>query len=278
VAETQGIMLSELSHRQLQQVVAALLEAQGYVVHFALRPNYPHWDLVAYGPSNTVLGVYIEDREGAPRYDGRVSLEETMEWLQGGFTDVLQVFNQRSIDDDWEPDWESANLLDRPGFELWNRARLLDLISNHAGLATPHVPSIFLSHSTSDKSFVRNLAEQLSLAGVRVWLDEAEIKIGESLTEKIGQAIWEADFVGAVLSANSIQSNWVQKELQLALQKGIQGRKIVVLPILLELVEIPPFLRDKAYANFTSPDRFSGSLKKLLEALGITSEAPRLDK
>ena len=46
--------------------------------------------------------------------------------------------------------------------------------------------SIFLSHSHVDKPFVRRLASDLIDSGVKVWLDEAEILIGDSLIEKIG--------------------------------------------------------------------------------------------
>ena len=41
--------------------------------------------------------------------------------------------------------------------------------------------SIFLSHNYRDKPFVRTLAQDLSAMGVRVWLDEAELKVGDSL-------------------------------------------------------------------------------------------------
>jgi hypothetical protein len=44
-----------------------------------------------------------------------------------------------------------------------------------------NVPSIFLSHSSADKPFARRLAGDLRARGVRVWLDEAEIGIGDSL-------------------------------------------------------------------------------------------------
>jgi hypothetical protein len=53
------------------------------------------------------------------------------------------------------------------------------------------MPSIFLSHSSRDKFFVRELAKKLQDAGVEVWIDEAELKIGDSLTQKIGRAIDE---------------------------------------------------------------------------------------
>jgi len=134
------------------------------------------------------------------------------------------------------------------------------------------MPSIFLSHNAKDKFFVRELADRLSRLGVKVWIDEAEIKIGDSLTEKIGSAIEKTDFVGIVLSRNSINSQWVQKELQIALQEEFRKKKVVVLPLLLEPVELPPFLRDKLYADFTSPEKFSQSFPKLLEALKIPKE------
>jgi hypothetical protein len=134
------------------------------------------------------------------------------------------------------------------------------------------MPSIFLSHNTKDKFFVRELADRLSRMGVKVWIDEAEIKVGDSLTEKIGKAIEETDFVGVVLSKNSINSQWVQKELQIALQEEFRKRKVVVLPLLLEPVDIPPFLKDKLYADFTTPEKFKLSFPKLLEALSVPQE------
>lgn len=131
-------------------------------------------------------------------------------------------------------------------------------------------PSIFLSHSSRDKFFVRELAARLKQAGVKVWLDEAEMNIGDSLTDKIGEAIERTDFVGAVLSHNSIASEWVQRELQVALQKEFSGRHVVVLPILLEAVTIPPFLKDKLYADFTSSDNAERGFNQILRALGLT--------
>lgn len=140
------------------------------------------------------------------------------------------------------------------------------------------MPSVFLAHSSSDKFFVRRLAEELRKSGVKIWIDEAEIKVGDSLTQKIGQAISETDYFGVVLSFNSISSEWVQKELQIALQKEIEEGRVIILPILMEPVEIPLFLRDKLYADFTTPDKFEQSVKKIVESLGIKiQEQPKLE-
>ncbi len=95
--------------------------------------------------------------------------------------------------------------------------------------------------------------------------------MGDSLTEKIGAAIIETDYFGVILSHNSVNSEWVQKELQIAIQRELQEGQVVVLPILMEPVEIPPFLGDKLYADFSTPDKFESSVIKLLDSLGIKS-------
>jgi hypothetical protein len=54
-------------------------------------------------------------------------------------------------------------------------------------------PSVFMSHSHADKPFVRRLSVDLGALGAHVWLDEAEIKVGDSLFDKIERAIDEVN-------------------------------------------------------------------------------------
>jgi len=131
------------------------------------------------------------------------------------------------------------------------------------------MPSIFLSHSWNDKFFARKLAEKLQEAGVEVWIDEAELKVGDSLIHKISDAIEHADYVAAILSHSSVSSNWVQKELALAMTKEIAGKRVTVLPVLIEKCELPDFLKDKVYVDFTDPENFEGPFSKMLRAVGV---------
>lgn len=39
------------------------------------------------------------------------------------------------------------------------------------------MPSLFLSHSSADKTFVEKLAKDLEGVGVNVWFDKWEIKV-----------------------------------------------------------------------------------------------------
>lgn len=127
--------------------------------------------------------------------------------------------------------------------------------------------SIFLSHNSKDKPFVRELGKRLSSDGVLVWLDEAEINIGDSLIEKISSGIQEMDFVAAIISTNSVSSPWVQKEISLAMNKEIKGRKVVVLPILVDSCEISSYISDKLYADFRKQANFEDSYYLLLKTI-----------
>jgi TIR domain len=130
-------------------------------------------------------------------------------------------------------------------------------------------PSIFISHNHRDKHFVRTLAQDLGALGVRVWLDEAEIRVGDSLIEKISTAIDEMRYLGIVLSPNSVESRWVKEELSQALVGQLSERDTVVLPIMLVDCQVPGFLRGRAYADFRDPDLYEESLKKLIVAMDV---------
>ena len=127
--------------------------------------------------------------------------------------------------------------------------------------------SIFLSHSHKDKSFSKKLANDLSKLEIRVWLDEAEINIGDSLIEKISSGIDEMEYVGAILSKHSVSSEWVKKELDIAMNQEIKNRRVKVLPILIEDCQLPTFLEGKLFADFREERNYSDQLNKLIKAI-----------
>jgi len=131
------------------------------------------------------------------------------------------------------------------------------------------MPSIFMSHNSKDKPFVRRLSNRLAKAGLVVWLDEAQLKIGDSLLNKISKAVSEVDFVAAVISRNSIKSNWVKKEVSLSLTKEIKDSSPIVLPVIIDNCDIPFEISDKLYADFRDPAEFDDQCAKLLHAMDI---------
>lgn len=129
---------------------------------------------------------------------------------------------------------------------------------------------IFLSHTAVDKPFVRQLRKDLLAHGVpRVWLDEAEIEIGDSLIAKIDEGMNLSRYIAVVLSKKSINAPWVKKELDLAMNREISSGEVVVLPLLYEECELPSFLQGKLYADFSKPEDYETVLGKLLRRLRI---------
>lgn len=127
--------------------------------------------------------------------------------------------------------------------------------------------SIFLSHSHKDKHFTGKLNEDLKDVGIKVWFDEAEIRVGDSLIQKITEGLDEMEYIGAILSSNSVSSNWVKKELEIAMNDEINGKKVKVLPILIEDCSIPLFLQGKLFADFRDFSNYNNSFKKLVETI-----------
>jgi allophanate hydrolase subunit 1 len=96
------------------------------------------------------------------------------------------------------------------------------------------------------------LSKALKDRSIGVWLDERELLVGDSLTRGIGDAVQSNDFMIVVLSPASVRSEWVRKELAEAMTKEIKRKRVVVLPVIYRRCEIPPFLTDKKYADFTT--------------------------
>jgi len=71
---------------------------------------------------------------------------------------------------------------------------------------------VFLSHSSKDKAVVRAVAERLRADGLRVWLDEWELKPGDSIPAKIEEGLEYSRMLVLCMSASAFGSDWAQLE------------------------------------------------------------------
>ena len=123
----------------------------------------------------------------------------------------------------------------------------------------------FISHSSADREFVVWLAAELITLSIPVWYSDWEIKVGDSIVEKIDSALEDMAGLVVVLSASSVQSIWVREELNAALSRKLEGQNLPVFPIRIDQVEAPPLIGHRRYADF-SQDRLS-ALEELAEAM-----------
>lgn len=135
--------------------------------------------------------------------------------------------------------------------------------------------SIFLSHNREDKEFVRQLAQDLHRAGITAWLDEAEIKPGDSIIDKIEEGLKGSKYLAVILSPTSVNSSWVKRELRTILHQQITLNNKVVIPLLYKHCEIPQFLIDILYIDFTDINNYSFAVRQLLYLLEPSFSAPQ---
>lgn len=149
-----------------------------------------------------------------------------------------------------------------------------DSLSIAKRAAGPDAPRVFLSHSHKDKGFVERLASNLEQAGISVWYAGWDLEIGHDLTVMIQKGIQDSDFLAVILSPAAVQSAWVETEWTTAFHRGLEERRVVVLPILFQDCAKPPFLNGKVHADFRSEDQYQQSLADLIRCIRGESKRP----
>ncbi len=92
---------------------------------------------------------------------------------------------------------------------------------------------LFISHSSQDDAFVRDLRAALAGHGQEGWIDSRELRGGDPLWSEIQKAIEAASAYAVLVSTAALQSKWVGKELRHALkvQKKRGKDKYPVIPL-----------------------------------------------
>ena len=110
---------------------------------------------------------------------------------------------------------------------------------------------VFICHRGPDKPLARKLAREIEAAGHQVWLDEREIRVGDSIVGKIDDGLARADYVVLCYSSHG-DSSWTMAEWHSTLARELNGDRVKLLPVLLSGGEVPPILAGKKYADLVS--------------------------
>ena len=115
---------------------------------------------------------------------------------------------------------------------------------------SPDNPPIFISYSHSDEDEVAKIKDRLNSEKVLVKGDW-DFEIGDSLIKNICSYISSSSIILAIISKSSIQSTWVEMELEIAINLNQYKRsKLKVIPVLLDDCEIPTYLIGKIYYKY----------------------------
>ena len=95
--------------------------------------------------------------------------------------------------------------------------------------ADKQVFDVFISHTSEDKAeVVRPLANALRDAGLSVWYDEFELRIGDSLRRKIDKGLANSRFGVVVLSRTFFGRGWPEYELDGLVTRAVSGEQILL--------------------------------------------------
>ena len=133
----------------------------------------------------------------------------------------------------------------------------------------------FIAYAGEDRAdVVRPLADKLQEAGVKVWFDEWELRVGDSLSRKIDEGLRQSAYGVVVLSPRFFGKGWPERELSGLVQRQTAEGTKLVLPVWHEVDadqvrNCSPPLADLIA---TSTSRGIGTVAQdLLDAMGLSS-------
>jgi Restriction endonuclease/TIR domain len=116
---------------------------------------------------------------------------------------------------------------------------------------------VFFVYAREDRAVARPIAEELVKRGWRVWFDEFELTIGDSLAGQIDRGLSQSHAAVALITPSFFQKHWPARELSgLAMRESEGGAKIV-LPVWHEVdassvARHSPVLADRVAVNTSS--------------------------
>lgn len=134
---------------------------------------------------------------------------------------------------------------------------------------TDYEYDIFLSHNHADQEWTTRLAERLEQEDwegrkLKVFFSPWDIRPGQSIPQRIEQALSKSRKVGVILSPDAIDSAWVELERLVTAYVAVNAREERLIPLYRRDCSIPPLLRPILYVDFRDDMVFEEKYRTLL--------------
>lgn len=130
---------------------------------------------------------------------------------------------------------------------------------------------IFIGYSNHDRGAAQVAAAHLSAHGHTVFANPSVVRPGGTTIAGVGDAIQGADVVVFLWSANAAQSEWVRKEIEIALDAWSEGKLVLVR---LDDTALPPGLRDLAAISVPQDSEIGVVLPQIESAVARIAARP----
>lgn len=116
---------------------------------------------------------------------------------------------------------------------------------------------VFISYASEDREYARQLAEGLRANGLRVWIDNDELRVGYDLNAVISFGLTNSRHILALLSGHSLTKVWPREELSAFITYTKRTGVDNILPVIHEVDELAawkvfPVLMNKKYVKSSS--------------------------
>lgn len=131
---------------------------------------------------------------------------------------------------------------------------------------------LFISYNHVDEAWAARLAarvEQEDWQGrkLRVFFAPWDILPGQSIPERLEQALPRSRKVGLILSPEAMNSEWVKIERLVTSYIDISERQARLIPLFRRACDIPPFLKPILSIDFREDSHFEDGLRRLITVL-----------
>lgn len=135
----------------------------------------------------------------------------------------------------------------------------------------------FISYFTGDQDFARKIAGDLKNRDLHIWQDEGEIDIGDSISDKIQEALKNCFTFIIILSPEALDRPWVKEELRAAYNLRL-AEDLKILPVIYKDCELPVFLSDYRFADFREEKNYTEQMEILSRSVSNAVKRARKKK
>lgn len=126
---------------------------------------------------------------------------------------------------------------------------------------------IFLSHKSADKDVVRRYADILEELGLEPWLDEKDMRAGDTIHREIAKGFETACAVVFFVTKNFKDERWLRREVNHAVNRQVnEGARFRIITLAFDGAEVPTSLTDQLFVHVTSDLQ---AVREILRALPI---------
>jgi hypothetical protein len=137
-----------------------------------------------------------------------------------------------------------------------------DDVPENSGQA--NVPRVFISYCSDDADTAATLSRLCEQAGFDTWLDKRDLRPGDDWRAKIDEAVQKCNIFLLLISSATLRGEATSPvEWSSICERRWSGPDVILIPIRLDSVPLPPFLRKSHYLNAPDPAALSKCVNEI---------------